>query len=69
MKIKTIDTQQLRPFTKWIGGKRQLLSTIKTLMPTTYDCYVEPFVGSLFFDLAPKEAITNDFNSDLINCY
>lgn len=63
--------QALRPFTKWTGGKRQLLSVIKSLMPESYNRYFEPFVGggALFFELAPKDAIINDFNSELINCY
>lgn len=61
----------LQPFTKWTGGKRQLLPFIKDLMPESYDCYYEPFVGggALLFDLAPNKAVINDFNSELINCY
>ena len=63
--------QALRPFTKWTGGKRQLLSEIKSLMPESYNRYFEPFVGggALFFELTPKDAVINDFNSELINCY
>ena len=63
--------QSLQPFTKWTGGKRQLLPVIKSLMPESYNCYFEPFVGggALFFELAPKNAVINDFNSELINCY
>ncbi|COI65723.1 modification methylase [Streptococcus pneumoniae] len=40
-------------------------------MPKTYNRYFEPFVGggALFFDLAPKDAVINDFNAELINCY
>lgn len=61
----------LQPFTKWTGGKRQLLPVIKSLMPENYENYFEPFIGggALFFELAPKVAIINDFNSELINCY
>ena len=61
----------LQPFTKWTGGKRQLLPVIRELMPKKYNRYFEPFVGggALFFDLAPKDAVINDFNSELINCY
>mgnify|MGYP001686660720 FL=1 len=61
----------LQPFTKWTGGKRQLLPVIRELMPKTYNRYFEPFVGggALFFDLAPKNAVINDFNAELINCY
>ena len=63
--------QSLQPFTKWTGGKRQLLPVIKSLMPDSYGRYFEPFVGggALFFELTPENAIINDFNSELINCY
>lgn len=62
---------KLEPFTKWTGGKRQLLSVIKTSMPRTFNRYFEPFVGggALLFDLAPHNAVINDYNFDLINCY
>ena len=71
MKIKEIKEVTLQPFTKWTGGKRQLLPVIRELMPKTYNRYFEPFVGggALFFDLAPKDAVINDFNTELINCY
>lgn len=71
MKIKEIKKVALQPFTKWTGGKRQLLPVIRELMPKTYNRYFEPFVGggALFFDLAPKDAVINDFNAELINCY
>ena len=71
MKIKEIKKVTLQPFTKWTGGKIQLLPVIRELMPKTYNRYFEPFVGggALFFDLAPKDAVINDFNAELINCY
>lgn len=61
----------LKPFTKWTGGKRQLLPKIKSLMPASYNNYFEPFVGggALFFDLTPENATINDFNEELVNCY
>lgn len=64
-------SRTLQPFTKWTGGKRQLLPVIKSFMPESYHHYFEPFIGggALFFDLAPKTAYINDFNSELINCY
>ncbi|MDS8284894.1 DNA adenine methylase, partial [Streptococcus pneumoniae] len=51
MKIKEIKKVTLQPFTKWTGGKRQLLPVIRELMPKTYNRYFEPFVGggALFF--------------------
>ncbi|HHA8132792.1 TPA: DNA adenine methylase [Streptococcus pneumoniae] len=71
MKIKEIKKVTLQPFTKWTGGKRQLLPVIRELIPKTYNRYFEPFVGggALFFDLSPKDAVINDFNAELINCY
>ena len=61
----------LQPFTKWTGGKRQLLGELRSYMPETYGRYFEPFVGggALFFDLAPEKAVINDFNEELINAY
>ena len=40
-------------------------------MPDNYTNYFEPFVGggALFFELAPQQALINDFNTELINCY
>lgn len=58
MKLLLKSQPTLQPFTKWTGGKRQLLSVIKSLMPDNYNRYFEPFIGggALFFDLAPKTA-------------
>ncbi len=62
-----------RPFLKWAGGKRQLLTEILKYIPPTskIKTYYEPFVGAgaLLFELQPKRAIINDTNSELINCY
>lgn len=71
MKSTLNSNQSLQPFTKWTGGKRKLLPVIKSLMPESYNRYFEPFIGggALFFDLAPEDAVINDFNSELINCY
>ncbi|MGF0046615.1 DNA adenine methylase [Streptococcus hyointestinalis] len=70
METKIVN-KELQPFTKWTGGKRKLLPIIKSLMPDNYNNYFEPFVGggALFFELAPKQALINDFNTELINCY
>lgn len=71
MKLTQRSRSNLQPFTKWTGGKRQLLPIIKSLMPDNYNNYFEPFVGggALFFDLSPNKAVINDFNNELINCY
>lgn len=62
---------KLIPFTKWTGGKRQLLTELKKNLPEKYNTYYEPFIGggALFFELAPEKAVINDLNSDLMRCY
>lgn len=59
------------PVLKWVGGKRQLLDTLRPLLPKTINKYCEPFVGggAMLFDLQPKKALVNDINSDLILVY
>lgn len=59
------------PFVKWVGGKRQLFSAIKELLPKNYTIYYEPFIGggAVLFELQPKKAVINDFNKELINVY
>ncbi len=60
-----------KPFVKWAGGKRQIMSEIKKLLPERFGTYFEPFVGggALFFELSPKKAVLNDYNKELINVY
>ena len=60
-----------KPFVKWAGGKRQILDKLKQYIPPKYNTYYEPFVGggALFFELAPKNAVINDSNKELMNIY
>ena len=60
-----------KPFVKWAGGKRQILDKLKKLVPEDFNTYYEPFVGggALLFDLAPKNAVINDSNEELINVF
>ncbi len=61
-----------KPFLKWAGGKSRLLPVLRDcLARQTYRGYFEPFLGggALFFDVAPKTAVLNDRNSELIFCY
>lgn len=60
-----------KPFTKWVGGKRQLLPVINANLPKEYNNYFEPFIGggALLFNLLPASAVINDYNEDLIKCY
>ena len=71
------DRVTLRPFLKWVGGKRQLLPVLRRFYPESIGTYYEPFLGSgaVFFDLAGRGAINghgavlSDDNPDLIGCY
>lgn len=62
---------RLKPFTKWTGGKRQLLPELTRLMPKKYGTYFEPFVGggALLFEVQPTKAVINDFNTELVYAY
>lgn len=60
-----------KPFLKWAGGKRQLISHLLSMRPGRYGRYFEPFLGggALFFALQPKDAVLGDLNAELINAY
>ena len=59
------------PVVKWVGGKRQLLDEISSLLPKKITSYCEPFVGggAVLLFIQPSKAIVNDLNSDLIAVY
>lgn len=66
----------MKPFVKWAGGKRQILTHIKGFIDDFAKdnegyTYYEPFLGggAVFFDLAPHKAVINDLNEDLMNAY
>jgi DNA adenine methylase len=72
IEIQTEDvTAGLKPFVKWIGGKRQIKAHINRLLPQSYTTYLEPFLGggAVFFELKPHTAIISDINEELINTY
>jgi len=60
-----------KPFLKWAGGKRQLISQMDQYFPKKFNKYIEPFVGggAIFFYLLPENAILIDINKDIINAY
>jgi DNA adenine methylase len=78
---KMVEVQvQAKPFVKWAGGKRQLLSSFDEIYPEKLKTgkikkYIEPFVGggAVFFDLVSKydfeEIILNDINNVLMSTY
>jgi DNA adenine methylase len=63
----------IKPYLKWAGGKRQLLSEIKKHLPANINkyTYYEPFIGAgaVFFELQPHKAVISDFNAQLILTY
>ncbi|MEX1022988.1 MAG: DNA adenine methylase, partial [Dehalococcoidia bacterium] len=62
---------------KWAGGKTQLLDALVNRAPRNIQTYYETFVGggAMFFalladpDLAPRRAVLNDLNRDLVTVY
>lgn len=68
---KNSDTVVAKPFLRWAGSKRQLVSTLASFWSDDYDRYVEPFCGSsaLFFEIAPSRALLADKNGELIHTY
>lgn len=61
----------MKPFLKWAGGKRWLVSNYSAWLRHDAKRYIEPFLGSgaVFFHLRPKCAILSDLNGDLISTY
>lgn len=60
-------------FLRWAGGKRALLKTLLSFIPTKVNNYYEPFIGggALYFALSPNGNMStiSDTNAELINCY
>lgn len=77
---RRLRTKKARPFLKWAGGKRQLLSQIDSYLPQALKTgelqrYVEPFVGSgaVFLHIVQlypvEELFIADINAELILAY
>ena len=70
---------EVKPFLKWVGGKRKLIPQLEAKFPkyikSNEFTYVEPFLGggAMFFYLITKynikKAYLNDLNDKLIDCY
>ena len=68
---ENIDFIKAKPFVKWVGGKRQLISQLEKFFPDEFNNYLEPFVwgGAVFFRVQKKKSFLSDVNSELINAY
>lgn len=64
-----------KPFVKWAGGKRQLITSLEVHLPKKFNTYFEPFLGggALLFHLLNQspnlKCNISDLNSDLILAY
>jgi DNA adenine methylase len=60
-----------RPFLRWAGSKRSLLTQIVDVLPPTFRRYYEPFLGSgsLFFLLQPEQAVLGDTCCELVETF
>ncbi len=69
--LRELRCQNMKPFIKWAGGKEKELPIILDNMPTSYERYVEPFVGggAVYFALNNPNSIINDKSDELINLY
>lgn len=61
----------IRPFLKWAGGKRKLVSKVLGLAPRRYERYLEPFVGggAVAFSVRLPAMLLNDANTELMGAY
>lgn len=68
LRTATQASLDVNPFLKWPGGKRWFIAEYSSLLPKTYNRYIEPFLGagSVFFPLQPDQAILGDVNPDVI---
>jgi len=61
----------MKPLVKWSGGKTDELAKIMPHLPTSYDTYLEPFIGggAVFFHENPGKAVISDVHKELIDLY
>ena len=77
LKFRTMNQPLAKPFVKWVGGKRKVISEIIHDMPCVFKHYYEPFVGggALFFHLRSSGVLLDhditlsDINLRLIRTY
>lgn len=56
---------------KWIGNKQRFAHQIVSMFPTSFNSYIEPFLGSgaVLATLSPKKAIASDIFSPLMSMW
>lgn len=62
----------VKPFVKWVGGKKKLSKQILDKFPKIYNNYHEPFVGGGFIGLSLENSVKkyfSDINFKLITTY
>lgn len=71
------EIKKIKPFLKWVGGKKKIMNDVLPLLKLNFDNYYEPFIGggSVLFEminnglLKNKKVFVSDINKSLINCY
>lgn len=68
LKGTAINDHPALPAMKWVGGKRQLLSTFEKKIPEKYGRYIDPFMGALALPLhlQPNNALLSDANKEIV---
>lgn len=61
----------VKPFVKWVGGKRSIIDELQNRLPDEYTRYYEVFMGggALFYAIQPENAYIADTNFHLIMTY
>ena len=75
----SVSPSEIKPFVKWAGGKKQLLSELRSSYPEELGReltkYAEPFVGggAVLFDILStcqlSEIYISDVNAELVSTY
>lgn len=62
---------KVKPFIRWAGSKRKLVTILTSTWPGDTYRYLEPFMGSacLFFSILPSRALLSDINRDLVDTF
>jgi len=63
--------KRVDPFLRWPGGKRWFVANHRHLLPSTFNRYIEPFLGAgaVYFHLRPQAATLGDTNAELTATY